>query len=287
MSTIKDEDIVKTLSIPKHPSSFAVVIVSPAKTIDNENPTQINITFEKDVIGFEMSQITITGAKPEKLEGKKSNFVLTIQPTLQNDVNVKIEAGVVKDEQGGVNLAASLVIPVKTTSEITAALDNLRWELPCFGLGLDYCSCKNEASDEKHLTGDNSKTYKVKLRFRGIVEQKTYIGGSNDGGFWQIGGTPDNGSWNVYRLTISNPPQTYYLNRGLSGLFNTYIIDYTKDIYMSSGATIKVAASAIDGLEITNHDRNGRAFIIPDIPPAPAPFRGQFVQINVISIEPQ
>jgi hypothetical protein len=124
------------------------------------------------------------------------------------------------------------------------------------------------------------------MRFRGVVETEGYTGGSNDGAFFQVGGEPIFDTWNIYKLEISAPPQTYFLNRGQGGLYHCFAIDYSKTVQMSAGATVTLTADPVDSAqeEIVNVDQNGSSIVVDGVPPAPAPFDGQFIQVDVTAV---
>jgi hypothetical protein len=149
------------------------------------------------------------------------------------------------------------------------------------------------------LQGTAGKSYDVTLHFRGIVEEKTYSGGTNggavgveaDGGvdpdLFISGGTPDTGTFNIYELDISAPPQKLYLNSGKSGIDQVFLIDYQATITMQAGATVTLTANSVEGVETFNRGPNGGpAVVVPGVPPAPQTFDGQFVQMDVASINP-
>ena len=132
------------------------------------------------------------------------------------------------------------------------------------------------------MPGDASTLYSVKLLFRGVVEVKTYNGGSNDGANFQIGGVPQSDAWNVYSLTVSNPPQTYYLNRGTSGQNSVFEIDYTATILIAGGATVQLAANSIDNSEIANNIAGGGPISVPGITNPSQPYVGQFIAVDYL-----
>jgi hypothetical protein len=133
--------------------------------------------------------------------------------------------------------------------------------------------------------------YNVTLRFRGVVEQKTYSGvvagvtatGTNGSSF-VVGGMPAADGYNVYMLAISSPKQVAYLNAGSSNVNQCWAIDYTVTLPMLSGATIVMTADTIDQYEVFNQDANGNPIVVPNIPPAPNSFDGQFVQMDVVQV---
>lgn len=172
------------------------------------------------------------------------------------------------------------------------SLDGLQWVLHNTGppSGPGFGPCDSNATVTATMGGDSSIAYNVTLRFRGVVEEKTYTGGTNDGAFWQVGGTPDTGPWNIYRLTISNPSTTYYLNRGASGLFHCFAIDYQKTITINGGATVTLYADSVpqpnpEQVWNSSTDPPTQTLIsIPGITSPAQPFDGQFIQMDVISV---
>jgi hypothetical protein len=132
------------------------------------------------------------------------------------------------------------------------------------------------------LGGASGRTYDVTLHLRGVIEQKTYSSGCADG-MWLIGGTPDSGTFNVYRLSVSSPAQTFYLNAGQSSINHLWTLDITRTIRMDAGATITLFADSIEGSEIKNIDESGIPISITGVSPT-QPFNGQFIQMDVESV---
>ena len=126
------------------------------------------------------------------------------------------------------------------------ALNGLEWLIPLVSnTGASNATTVNTVSYTATLSGDPSVLYQIPLRFRGVVEHKSYSGGSQpDAGnpLFRLGGTPSGTSWNIYSLIISNPPQTYYLNNGGDSDFHVYLIDYTETIPVYGGATVTLYA---------------------------------------------
>lgn len=165
------------------------------------------------------------------------------------------------------------------------ALDGLRWEIPCGAdLGGMVCAATDPAVQTATITGTAGTTYNVTLRFRGVVETKAYTGGTVDG-YFNTGGADDGDSFNVYALGVSSPAQNYFVNMGVSNIYNCFAMDYMETIPMDSGATVTLGAMTIDAHEIENVDPSGTPIVVPDIAPAPAAYNGQFVQMDVVSVE--
>jgi hypothetical protein len=168
---------------------------------------------------------------------------------------------------------------------VAASLSGLRWELPCLFPSGDPRVCETNSSfaAATSMGGPSGTQYDVTLRFRGVIETKHYSGGITDG-FWSAGGTPDSDGWNTYKLVISSPAQTYYINYGDSGLNYCFPMDYTKTIRVAAGASVTLTALSVDQLEIKNVDQAGNPIVVRGVPPAPNPYDGQFVQMDVVSV---
>ncbi len=170
-------------------------------------------------------------------------------------------------------------------ADVAATLDGLRWELPCTKDTGDPTVCQTLPSVSVSATmgGAPGTYYDVTLRFRGVVEISRYDGGSASG-YWQIGGSPPDGSnINVYGLLVSTPAQTYFVNQGIS-MRVVVPIDYTETVPIEAGATVTLQADSRDAFQLRNVDASGNPIVVPGVRPAPMPFDGQFVQMDVVSV---
>ncbi|HZZ73883.1 MAG TPA: hypothetical protein VFE24_16645 [Pirellulales bacterium] len=182
-------------------------------------------------------------------------------------------------------------------NKLAGDLDGARWEFHCKGempehpqegANCDSALVKPGAdprkSDNFTITkkfgGEAGKHYEVTLRFRGVCEPMKYKDGKKDGDLFYIGGEPDNNDYNIYKLTISSPESHYFLNRQDAVGHKIFTIDYTKTIEIDGGATITMFGDGQNGLMISNFKK----LVVPDVEPAPKPFHGQFIQMNVVSV---
>jgi hypothetical protein len=133
---------------------------------------------------------------------------------------------------------------------------------------------------ERKFDGVPGKRYQVTLRFRGVVEPMMYKNGKQDGDYFYIGGEPNNGTYNIYKLSISSPPSHYFLNRQDKVGHRIFTIDYTKTIDIDGGAAITFLGDGQNGRLISNFSK----LVVPGIPPAPMPYNGQFVQVDVVDV---
>ncbi|MBM4779936.1 MAG: hypothetical protein GQE15_19700 [Archangiaceae bacterium] len=177
--------------------------------------------------------------------------------------------------------------------EIAASLDGLRWELPCLTLDPDFpdfiCMTGPDVTQSRKLLGVPGRLYDVRVRVRGVVETRGYVGGMTVAPF-VVRGAEANPStsdpWNVYRLEVSFPPAHWYLNAGASGEYVCHAVDTTFTVQVRAGATVVLFASSVDGRrsQIRNRDDGGVPLVAPEVAPAPAAFDGQFLQLDVLSV---
>jgi hypothetical protein len=195
---------------------------------------------------------------------------------------------------GGPACASGSACDTGQCVDVAGALSGLRWELPCTAAH-SAVNCACPATDTKHTTlaGTAGKSYSVTLHFRGIVEEKTYSGGtagnatgSSNPTLFISGGTPAADTWNIYSLAVSSPAQTFYLNAGASGTDQTRLIDYQATITMAFGALVTLTANSVENVETFNRDGSGAPVIVTGVPPAPLAYDGQFVQVDVESVVP-
>lgn len=176
-----------------------------------------------------------------------------------------------------------------TCLNVAGSLSGLRWELSCIGHNGHACNCSRSAVvDHTTCGGAAGVTYDVRLRFRGVVETRTYTGGTADGNLYIGGPTPSRGdTHNIYSLTISNPPQTYYVNHIASGVGYCVTLDFQRTVQIAAGATVTLTADGVDGVQLANYGADGHPIVIPGIAPAPSAFDGEFVQVDVLSVTPR
>jgi hypothetical protein len=179
--------------------------------------------------------------------------------------------------------------------KIAADLDGYRFEFPCKDPmpenpkpGADGISARmtddpatnDKFTDVKKFGGESGKRYKVTLRVRGVVEPMMYKDGQQVGERFYIGGAPNNATYNIYKLTVSSPAAHFFFNRDDKVGHRIFTIDYTATIEIDGGATLTFHGDGQNGHMITNFAK----LVVPGIPPAPKPFNGQFIQLNVIDV---
>lgn len=190
--------------------------------------------------------------------------------------------------------AGGQAAPFDPKTSFASAFHGHRWEVPCRGATFTtaetcYWDPQKFAQNTKKMTtftGEAGRLYDVGIRIRGVVEPRTYLvdGKIHDPGSkpaFLAGGTPAPGNdYNIYRIVVSKPAKTYYLNAYKQTAHLIFDIDYKATIRVEGGATVSLEAQDSNTEAIANHKR----LVIPDVPPAPEPFNGQFIQLDVTSV---
>ncbi|MES1182558.1 MAG: hypothetical protein ABUL60_02015 [Myxococcales bacterium] len=185
---------------------------------------------------------------------------------------------------GGAGLAA-----------IATDFDKFRLECPCidadhFGSDkTDNCDATPAVDRQtytKAVAGDANVVYDVKLHVRGNTEPNTYVKGALDANKrFYVGGETSTPGYTAYMLTVTDPPQVYFFNYNPSTSHIHFLIDYEVTIPMRGGTMVKFEVnggkSVPDGHGVSNREQ----LVVPDVPPAPKPFNGQFLQFDVVSVQ--
>ena len=72
----------------------------------------------------------------------------------------------------------------------------------------------------------------------------------------------------------------FFFNREDPVGHRIFTIDYTKTMEIEGGATLTFHGNGQNGRMITNFLK----LVVPEVPPAPQPCNGQFIQLNVIEV---
>ena len=193
---------------------------------------------------------------------------------------------------------ATAPAPAAASDSSVASLAGLRIEVPCKGdkfgentechwdpaLMVNDPKWKLKTEIVKTFSGAPGVIHDVTIRVRGVVEPKNFTGGTVEHDHFQIGGTPDVDHYNFYSLKVSDPAESYTVNRNEKKVGHfLFPIDYTVTIPIRGGATVILGAYDDNDISIANHQN----IVVPEIPPAPAPFDGQFFQLDVLAAAPK
>lgn len=133
------------------------------------------------------------------------------------------------------------------------------------------------------LEGDSERSFAVTLRFRGVLERKSYMGGDPDPPFL-LGGEPVVDTWNAWALHVSDPALVIRLNPGTSGDLVCVPLEEVRTVVVSGGAKLLLEASAGgDTCGVTNDDGTGTPISFDGM----EPFDGQFVEVEILGITPK
>jgi len=185
-----------------------------------------------------------------------------------------------------------------------AELDKQRLETPCTSIPNaqtpDLCTWRPLGTDcptaglflNRMLAfgGRAGAPYDVTIRVRGVVEPKAYPGGRDGDDHFYVGGQPTSTAYDVLRLTVSSPPQVFYLNsdQGDGESHRVFTVHYMKTIRINGGAGLTLEVGDTDCALV----RNCQSFttsactplVVAGVPPAPMGFNGQFLQFDVVGI---
>jgi len=168
-----------------------------------------------------------------------------------------------------------------TVCATTPVMPTLRAELPCVGgaciASSSTCTTAGSVDDQVVMAGEAGVIYGVQLAVRGVLEHKEYANGDCDGQ-WCIGGDPDPSPWNEVTIIVSDPPGEYHPNAGEGGVFEVFAVDEERTVAIAAGATITIEIDGNGACSIENVDE----IVIPGVPPAPEPFDGQFLQLDLV-----
>jgi hypothetical protein len=172
----------------------------------------------------------------------------------------------------------------------TAAGQFLLASLPCASAaGPSTCTVTQNQSATLTVDGPKGAVYDLALHVRGVVETKAYPGGCQLGPRtsppdpWVAGGLPGSDTRNMFRLSISSPAQTYYLN-GPSKTAGTIQIDLQRTVHADAGATVTLDAISVKGTELANMGAGGQPVVVTGTT-VPQPYNGQFVQVDIDSLQ--
>ncbi|MBK7585381.1 MAG: hypothetical protein IPI67_34970 [Myxococcales bacterium] len=169
---------------------------------------------------------------------------------------------------------------------LVTQFDGARIEVPCAGvLSSTNCAAKQSLKSFA-FEGTAGTVYSVTLRFRGVVEQNGYTCQTKTG-FFCDGATPVAAGWGQFLIRVADPLNTYAMNAGSAGVQYCSMIDYQATILVKGGAKVELDGDPLDGEQLRNFDAVSSPIVVANIPPAPSPFDGQFVQLDVVSITPK
>jgi hypothetical protein len=174
-----------------------------------------------------------------------------------------------------------------------AELDLFRFECPCLPgpenhTGDNNCNVAPETDRQtvvKAMGGDPNTVYDVTFRVRGLTEPNTYTGGTLEGERFYTGGSTSTAGYTSYMMTVADPPEHYFFNYSPTTGHVHFTLDYEVTVQIRGGSEVTFDVdgdgSVPDGHQVANFDQ----MVIPDVAPAPDWYDGQFVQLDVVSVE--
>ncbi len=185
--------------------------------------------------------------------------------------------------------------------------DGWRYELPCKSypggaplddncsqndvcwVGTDAVSPYKESKDIV-MGGDPTKVYELELHARGVIEPKVHSGcevvseqAEPQGGIRVCKGGADGGSgFNLWSITITDPPQQYWMNDADNDNHRTNILNGHFKVQARGGTKITFNFDNKNTGQINNGCPAFRK-TVEGVAPYPGYFVGNFFQLNVVA----
>lgn len=165
---------------------------------------------------------------------------------------------------------------------VASGLSGARWNLPCIeAVNEQTCSSAGVSTQDITIAGDALRQYDVRLRFRGVLEYRSYTGGEPAGSTpqWYAGGAPSctGNPFTIVALQVSAPAVTYHVNNGPETNV-THVLDYEQTLVVQGGATVTLFSNGCDGQQVSNHQGN----VVPGLDTQP--YDGQYLRMDVLSV---
>jgi hypothetical protein len=111
-------------TIDKTPPSVTISSVEASPT--NASLIPVDIDFSKDVTGFSVGDVTVSGGTPSNFSGSGANYSVEITPSGDGTITVDAAAGVAQDAAGNDNTAASQfsIVSDRTEPDVVITADD-------------------------------------------------------------------------------------------------------------------------------------------------------------------
>jgi hypothetical protein len=135
--------------------------------------------------------------------------------------------------------------------------------------------------------GKAGTAYQVDLRIRGIFEPTTIIGGDTPDPahpYFKVGGTIGTQDWSQWRIEVSQPRQTFWLNHYPSVAHKIYKEDFEVSIIVAAGATVVIGVNDGNDRQIDNGKTGpDRKQILDGV--TDRALSGQMLRIDVVRVK--
>jgi hypothetical protein len=149
-------------------------------------------------------------------------------------------------------------------------------------------TCAHARLQERQFVfgGKAGTVYDVKLRVRGIFEPTIIKGGETpypQHPYFKVGGTVDAIDWSHWRIEVSEPKQTYWLNHYPQFSHTIYKEDFEATIPVAAGATVVIGVIDGNDRQIDNGKTGpDRQQIIEGV--VNKPLAGQMLRLDVTGV---
>ena len=163
------------------------------------------------------------------------------------------------------------------------ALSGMQLLMPCgASLSATVCACDTSPiTVARQLGGTSTDHYDVQVWIRGGLETMTYKNGTSSGSSVYVDGTPTDPDWGIYKIVVSSPSHSYWINSASSILTHLFAFDYQWTLPIDGDATVALVGDCQDGTEYKNSD-GSQPVVIAGVATSPSPYDGQFAQLDVL-----
>ncbi len=156
--------------------------------------------------------------------------------------------------------------------------------------GSTECHCPAGSTTIGILPGIAGKTYQYTFLVSGLVELKSYTGGTQSGFFYTGGSNANDGNANSYGLVVTTPANApnvtasqgqFFLNAstGGAGRYQNNVVQYKVTLTAQAGQAMVLTTNSFDGFQASNPN----ALTVPGITSPAQPFNGQFIRLDLVN----
>jgi len=150
-------------------------------------------------------------------------------------------------------------------------------------------TCLHDQRHERSFKfgGEPGNIYDVTLRVRGIFEPTTIVGGVTPDPahpYFKVGGVVGTPDWSQWKIDVSSPKQTYWLNHYPSVAHKIYKEEFEATIPVATDALIVIQVTDGNDREIDNGEKaEDRQQMFDGV--TDRPLSGQMLRLDVVSVK--
>lgn len=212
---------------------------------------------------------------PEFIAGERPDYILA-----EDTANGAIVAFPTQTQNHFAAADGPYLVPQPERADAT--LVNMLAQLPCTtSCVASICSIAGNSADKQFLLGRDG-SYRVRLRLAGVAAALFQTATTQVDNVWGKANTyrGPNAAFNVsgeYRLDISSPAQTYYLNYN-AGNGPVQSWDYDNEVTIDEGASVTLSGGSPSSVQPCS----GANVTVPNVPEVTQPYDGSFFVVQIL-----